>query len=73
MVVGLTRDELQDLIETRLAALDEAQEEEDHLGPYGDLLRLATGIAFNRAAELIVANNARLEQQLRDLGVLEPR
>lgn len=73
MVVGLTRDELQDLIETRLAALDEAKEEEDHLGPYGDLLRLATGIAFNRAAELIVANNARLEQQLRDLGVLEPR
>jgi hypothetical protein len=71
MTLGLSRDELQRLIETRLASLDEAQEEEEHLGPYADLLRLATGIAFHRAAELIVANNKRLEQQLQEHGLLK--
>lgn len=72
MTLGLTTEELQAEIERRMAALDEAQEEEEHLGPYGDLLRMAAAIAFQRAAELIAANNRRLEQQLRAVGIALP-
>lgn len=70
--LGLSADELQAEIERRMAQLDEAQEEEEHLGPYGDLLRMAAAIAFQRAAELIEANNRRIEQQLRSAGVALP-
>lgn len=70
--LGLSTDELQVEIERRMARLDEAQEEEEHLGPYGDLLRMAAAIAFQRAAELIEANNRRMEQQLRSAGVALP-
>ena len=70
MTLGLTPDELQAEIARQMAALDEAQEEGEHLGPYGDLLRLAAQIAFHRAADLIVANNRRLTEQLAALGLL---
>ena len=56
-MVGLSFDELQQEIEARMARLDEAQEEQEFLGAYGDLLRTAAMIAFQRAAELIDANN----------------
>lgn len=69
MQVGLTYGELQAEIERRMAALDEAQEETEHLGPYGDLLRMATMIAFQRAADLIEVNNRELARQLKQAGV----
>jgi len=72
MTLGLTPDELQREIERRMDALDEAQEDVENLGPYGDLLRLAAAIAFQRAAELIVLNNERLAQQLAAAGVRLP-
>ena len=45
MTLGLTYEELQVEITRQIAALDEAQEESEHLGPYGDLLRLAAQVA----------------------------
>lgn len=69
-MIGLSADELQREIERRMAQLDEAQEEEEHLGPYGDLLRMAAVIAFHRAAELIELNNQRISEQLAALGVV---
>ena len=70
MTLGLTQEELQAEIVRQLAALDEAQEESEHLGPYGDLLRLAAQIAFQRAADLILVNNLRLTEQLAALGII---
>ncbi len=49
--------------------LDEAQEEEEHLGPYGDLMRMVALTAFHRAADLIVLNNRRIERQLTAAGI----
>ena len=69
MPLGLSHDELQEEIARRMAALDEAQEDAEHLGPYGDLLRLAAQIAFQRAADLILANNERLAAQLAGAGI----
>jgi hypothetical protein len=69
MQAGLTYEELQAEITRRMAALEEAQEETEHLGPYGDLLRMATMIAFQRAADLIEANNRELARQLKQAGV----
>jgi replication fork clamp-binding protein CrfC len=69
-MVGLSYDELQREIDARVAQLDEAQEEEEHLGPYGDLLRMAAIIAFQRAAELIDANNRRIAEQLKSVGIV---
>jgi replication fork clamp-binding protein CrfC len=69
-MVGLSYDELQREIEARVAQLDEAQEEEEHLGPYGDLLRMAAVIAFQRAAELIDTNNRRIAEQLKSVGIV---
>lgn len=66
--LGLTAEELQAEIDRRMAALDEAQEEAEHLGGYGDLMRMAALIAFQRAAELIEANNRRIAEQLTALG-----
>lgn len=68
MHLGLSTDELQDEISRRMTALDEAQDDAEHLGQYGDLLRLAAQIAFQRAAELIDLNNQRLTAQLSALG-----
>lgn len=69
MHVGLNHDELQQEIARRMAALDEAQEDVEHLGQYGDLLRLAAAIAYQRAADLIVLNNERIAQQLAAAGI----
>lgn len=69
MRIGLSDDELQSLIARRMEELDTAQEDEEHLGPYGDLLRTAALIAYQRAAELIVANNRRIAKQIEDAGV----
>ncbi len=69
MQIGLSYEELQAEIGRRMAALDEAQEEAEHLGPYGDLLRLAALTAFQRAADLIVLNNERIAAQLAAVGI----
>jgi hypothetical protein len=68
--LGLTHDELQAEISHRLALLDEAQADEEHLGQYGELMRMMAVIAFQRAADLIAANNRRIEEQLTAAGVL---
>ncbi|HKG25650.1 MAG TPA: hypothetical protein VKB09_08375 [Thermomicrobiales bacterium] len=67
--VGLSYDELQAEIARRMARLDEAQEEEEHLGPYGDLMRMVAMTAFQRAADLIALNNRRIESQLAAAGI----
>jgi hypothetical protein len=67
--IGLSFEELQREIEVRMERLDEAQIEDDQLGQFGDLLRTAAVIAFQRAAELIDANNRRIEAQLRAAGI----
>jgi hypothetical protein len=68
-MIGLTFDEIQAEIERRMDQLDEAQEEAEHLGLYGDLLRTAALVGFQRAAELIDANNRRIADQLRSAGI----
>ena len=70
--IGLTKDELQSEIARRMARMDEAQEEEEHLGPYGDLMRMVAVIAFQRAADLIATNNRRIERQLEVAGIVLP-
>jgi hypothetical protein len=70
--VGLSYDELQAEIARRMARLDEAQEEEEHLGPYGDLMRMVAMTAFQRAADLIALNNRRIERQLAQAGIVLP-
>jgi len=69
MQFGLTHDELELLVNQRMQELDAAQEDEEHLGAFGDLLRTAAIIAYHRAAELIEANNRRISLQLSDLGI----
>lgn len=69
MSIGLTHDELQEEIRQRMDALDQAQEDVENLGPYGDLLRLTAQIAFQRAADLIAVNNARIARQLEAAGI----
>jgi hypothetical protein len=68
--LGLSLAELEALIAQRMTNLDDAQDDSEMLGGYADLLRTATLIAYHRSAELIEANNRRLEAQLRDRGVL---
>lgn len=68
--LGLTMSELEALIARRMTDMDDAQDDQDLLGGYADLLRTATLIAYHRAAELIEANNRRLESQLRERGLL---
>jgi hypothetical protein len=53
-------------------ALADAQEEEEHLGPFGDLLHTVAQIAYQRAADLILLNNRRIEQQLMRAGIVLP-
>ena len=64
MPIGLSYEELQAEIERRMERLDEAQEEAEHLGAYGDLMRMVAAAAFQRAADLIVLNNERIAAQL---------
>ena len=72
MRVGLSYGELQAEIERRMVQLDEAQEEADHLGAFGDLMRMVAATAFQRAADLIVLNNERISAQLAAAGVRLP-
>jgi hypothetical protein len=53
-----------------MATLDEAQEEEEHLGAYGDLMRMVAMTALQRAADLISVNNRRIERQLAAAGIV---
>ena len=69
MQIGLSHDKLQAEIERRMFQLDEAQEEAEHLGPYGDLLRMMAVTAYQRAADLIALNNDRIAAQLTAAGV----
>lgn len=69
MHLGLSDEELQTHIKSQMTRLDEAQEDAEHLGPYGDLLRLAAQIAYQRAAEMIVLNNQRIAEQLEAMGL----
>ncbi|HET8522524.1 MAG TPA: hypothetical protein VFL82_04770 [Thermomicrobiales bacterium] len=69
MRLGLTSEELQAEISRRLTLLDEAQADEEHLGQYGELMRMMAVIAFQRAADLIAVNNRRIEEQLKAAGV----
>ena len=69
MAVGLTYEELQAEIERRMAVLDEAQEEAEQLGPYGDLMRMVAAAAYHRAADLIALNNQRIAAQLAAAGI----
>ena len=69
--LGLSRAELEAMIDRRMIEMDDAQEDQELLGGFADLLRSATLIAFHRSAELIDANNRRLEEQLRGLGLLD--
>lgn len=62
--IGLTSEELQTHIRGQMERLDDAQEDAEHLGPYGDLMRMAAEIAFQRAAELILINNQRIAEQI---------
>ena len=72
MKVGLSYEELQAEIERRMFQLDEAQEESEHLGAYGDLMRMVAATAFQRAADLILLNNERIGAQLAAAGVRLP-
>jgi hypothetical protein len=67
--LGLSLSELEVMISKRMAELDGAQEDQEDLGPFADLLRTVTLIAFHRASELIDANNRRLAEQLERMGV----
>jgi len=59
-------------IERRMFQLDEAQEEAEHLGPYGDLMRMVAVAAYQRAADLIAVNNERIADQLAAAGIALP-
>jgi len=72
VALGLSYEELQAEIERRMFQLDEAQEEAEHLGPYGDLLRMIAVTAYQRAADLIVLNNQRVAAQLTAAGIRLP-
>ena len=67
--LGLSPDELQAEIELRMYQMDDAQEEAEQLGAYGDLFRMVALAAFQRAADLITLNNDRMTAQLRAAGV----
>ena len=67
--IGLGYGELQAEIARRMDALDEIQEEAEHLGAYGDLMRMVAAAAYQRAADLILLNNDRIARQLAAAGV----
>ncbi len=69
MRIGLSYEELQAEIERRMERLDEAQEEAEHLGAYGNLMRMVAAAAFQRAADLIVLNNERIAAHLAAAGI----
>ncbi|CAN5924349.1 hypothetical protein BH11MYX4_BH11MYX4_70060 [soil metagenome] len=70
--LGLTPEELQQEIEARLARLDALAEHAEEETQFADYDRFVAQLAFQRAAELIEANNRRLAEQLVALGLLAP-
>ena len=72
MRVGLSYADLQAEIDRLMFRLDEAQEEAEHLGAYGDLMRMVAATALQRAADLIVLNNERIAAQLAAAGITLP-
>ena len=68
--LGLTPEELQEEIATRLARLDALAEHAEEESQFADYDRFVAELAYQRAAELIEANNRRLAEQLTALGVL---
>jgi hypothetical protein len=68
--LGLSDLELQAEIARLMARLDDAQEDADQLGQYGELMRMTAAVAYQRAADLIAANNRRIEVQLREAGIV---
>ena len=68
--LGLSPEELQQEIATRLARLDALAEHAEEETQFADYDRFVAELAFHRAAELIEANNRRLAEQLTALGVL---
>lgn len=68
--LGLTPEELQEEIATRLARLDALAEHAEEETQFAEYDRFVAELAFQRAAELIEANNRRLMEQLAALGVL---
>lgn len=71
--LGLTPDEIQEEIAARLARLDALAEHAEEETGFAEYDRLVTLIAYQRAADLIDANNRRLAAQLAALGVLPAR
>ncbi len=70
--LGLTPEELQAEIAARLARLDALAEHAEEETSFAEYDRLVTLIAYQRAADLIMANNRRLAEQLAALGLLRP-
>ena len=68
--LGLTTEELQQEITTRLARLDALAEHAEEETQFADYDRFVAELAYQRAAELIEVNNRRLVEQLTTLGVL---
>jgi hypothetical protein len=68
--LGLTPEELQEEIAARLARLDALAEHAEEETQFAEYDRFVAELAFQRAAELIEANNRRLAEQLTALGVL---
>ncbi len=64
MQIGLSYEEWQAEAWLRMAALDDAQEGAEHLGPDRDLLRFVALTAFQCAADLIITHNERIAAQL---------
>ena len=70
--LGLTPEELQREIAARLARLDALAEHAEEETQFADYDRFVAELAYQRAAELIEANNRRLAEQLTALGILPP-
>ena len=73
--LGLSPEELQQEIAARLARLDALAEHAEEETTFADYDRFVAELAFQRAAELIEANNRRLAEQLTALGLIggEPK
>jgi len=68
--LGLTPEELQREIAARLARLDALAEHAEEETQFAEYDRFVAELAFQRAAELIEANNRRLAEQLLALGLI---
>ncbi len=68
--LGLSPEELQREIAARLARLDALAEHAEEETQFAEYDRFVAELAFQRATELIDANNRRLAEQLAALGLL---